>query len=152
MFKILFVCHGNICRSPLAEFVMKQMTSQAKVADNFEIASAATSSEEIGNPVYPPVRELLLKYNVPFTTHRARRMTRDDYEYYDLIVVMDKRNLSNIVRITGADEDEKIHLLLEVAGRPGAEVADPWYCGNFEQTWRDVNAGCRGLLDKLLNK
>ena len=152
MFKILFVCHGNICRSPLAEFVMKQMTSQAKVADNFEIASAATSSEEIGNPVYPPVRELLLKYNVPFTTHRARRMTRDDYEYYDLIVVMDKRNLSNIVRITGADEDEKIHLLLEFAGRPGAEVADPWYCGNFEQTWRDVNAGCRGLLDKLLNK
>lgn len=149
MVKILFVCHGNICRSPMAEFVMKQLVEQAGCARRFEIASAATSTEEIGNPVYPPARRKLAEHGISCAGKTARRMTRADYDRYDLLIGMDRENLAGMHRICGGDPAGKIHLLLDYTARPGS-VADPWYTGDFDATWRDVQAGCRGLLDTLL--
>ena len=148
MVKILFVCHGNICRSPMAEFVMKDLTEKAGVAARFHIASAATSREEIGNPVYPPARRKLAEHGIACSGHAARQLTRQDYDDYDLLIGMDQANLRNMRRICGGDPDDKIHLLLDYTDRPG-DVADPWYTGDFEATWRDVLAGCRGLLREL---
>ena len=143
--KILFVCHGNICRSPMAEFVMKNLVEEAGLQNQFEIASAATSTEEIGNPVYPPARRKLAEHGIGCQGKTARQMTMDDYRYYDLIIVMDHNNVRNLKRLLGDDTDHKIHLLMEYTHRPG-EVADPWYTGNFEATWQDVLEGCQGLL------
>lgn len=148
MVKILFVCHGNICRSPMAEFVMKQMVEQAGCAQQFEIASAATSTEEIGNPVYPPARRKLAEHGISCAGKTARQMTRADYDRYDLLIGMDRENLAGMHRICGGDPAGKIHLLLDYTSRPGS-VADPWYTGDFDATWRDVQAGCRGLLNTL---
>lgn len=148
MVKILFVCHGNICRSPMAEFVMKQMVEQAGCAQRFEIASAATSTEEIGNPVYPPARRKLAEHGISCAGKTARQMTRADYDRYDLLIGMDRENLAGMHRICGGDPAGKIHLLLDYTSRPGS-VADPWYTGDFDATWRDVQAGCRGLLNTL---
>lgn len=148
MTKILFVCHGNICRSPMAEFVMKQMVEQAGCAEQFEIASAATSTEEIGNPVYPPVRRKLAEHGISCAGKNARQLTRTDYDHYDLIIGMDRENLAGMRRICGGDPAGKLHLLLDYTAHPGS-VADPWYTGDFDATWRDVQAGCRGLLDTL---
>ena len=149
MIKILFVCHGSICRSPMAEFVMKDLVNKAGAADQFEIASAATSTEEIwngvGNPVYPPAREKLAEHGIGCAGKRARQMTRADYAYYDLLIGMDTMNLRNMKRIAGGDPEGKIHLLLEYAGRADS-VADPWYTRDFEATWQDVLEGCRALL------
>ena len=150
MTKILFVCHGNICRSPMAECVLKEMTKKKGLADQFEIASAATSREEIGNPIYPPARRILARNGVPAGSHRAWQMTKKDYDYYDLIICMDRNNIRNTHRITGGDPDGKISLLLDHTNRAGEEVADPWYTGNFDATWRDVTEGCEGLLNELL--
>ena len=150
MKKILFVCHGNICRSPMAEFVMKDLVQQEGIAGQFEIASAATSTEEIGNSVYPPVRRLLASHGISCAGKTARQMTRGDYEQYDLLIGMDSANFRNMNRIAGGDPDGKIHLLMDYTERPG-NVADPWYTGDFETTWRDVNEGCRGLLRKILS-
>ena len=147
MKKILFVCHGNICRSPMAEFVMKDLVKKAGLEQKFHIASAATSTEEIGNPVYPPARRELAAHGIGCAGHAARQLTRADYAAYDLLIGMDRANLRNMRRICGGDPEGKIHLILEYAGRSGQEVADPWYTGDFEATWRDVLAGCRGLLD-----
>ena len=147
MKKILFVCHGNICRSPMAEFVMKDLVKKAGLEQKFHIESAATSTEEIGNPVYPPARRELAAHGIGCAGHAARQLTRADYAAYDLLIGMDRANLRNMRRICGGDPEGKIHLILEYAGRSGQEVADPWYTGDFEATWRDVLAGCRGLLD-----
>ena len=149
MIKILFVCHGNICRSPMAEFVMKDMVQNAGVAENFAIASAAVSSEEIGNPVYPPARRKLAEHGIRCEGKTARRMSMADYEAYDLLIGMDADNLRRMRRICQGDPEGKCRLLLDYCGL-SRDVADPWYTGDFEQTWQDVNAGCRALLEELM--
>ena len=151
MIKILFVCHGNICRSPMAEFVMKHMVEKSGLTDCFHIESAATSTEEIGNAVYPPARRKLAEHGIGCDGKTARQMTRADYARFDLIIGMDRYNLRNMERIAGGDPDNKIHLLLDYTTRPG-DVADPWYTGDFEATWRDVAEGCTALLNHLKNK
>ena len=148
MKKILFVCHGNICRSPMAEFVMKDLVKKAGLASQFHIESAATSREEIGNPVYPPARSKLAEHGIFCDGHAARQLANADYENYDLLIGMDSANLRNMQRICGGDPDGKLHLLKDYTDRPG-DVADPWYTGDFEATWRDVLAGCQGLLHEL---
>lgn len=148
MIKILFICHGNICRSPMAEFVMKDLVRKAGLESQFHIASAATSTEEIGSPVYPPARRKLAEHGIKCSGKTARQLTRTDYDRYDLLIGMDNANLRNMRRICGGDSDGKIRLLLEFTGRSG-EVADPWYTGDFEATWRDVLEGCSGLLRHL---
>ena len=148
MTKILFVCHGNICRSPMAEFVMKDLVKKVGIGDQFTVASAATSTEEIGNSVYPPARRKLAEHGIGCQGHSARQMWREDYNRYDLLIGMDQANLRNMRRICGGDPEGKIHLLMEYAGS-GREVADPWYTGDFEATWRDVLNGCQGLLETL---
>ena len=150
MTKILFVCHGNICRSPMAEFVMKDLVQKVGLDSQFEIASAATSTEEIGNPVYPPARRKLAEHGIRCDGKRARQLRRDDYTRYDLLIGMDRANVRNMERICGGDPEGKLHLLLEYTARPG-EVADPWYTGDFQATWEDVEAGCTGLLQSLLD-
>ena len=149
MTNILFICHGNICRSPMAEFVMKHLVKEANLDNEFHIASAATSREELGNPVYPPARRKLAEHGISCGGHASRQLTAQDYGKYDLLIGMDSANLRNMHRICGGDPNGKMHLLMEYAGRSGAEVADPWYTGNFEATWQDVLAGCQGLLEKL---
>ena len=148
MYKILFICHGNICRSPMAEFVMKDLAERAGRASEFLIASAATSAEEIGHPVYPPAQRMLQKHGIDCSGKVARRMTRADYDRYDLLIGMDFANLRNIERICGGDPENKIRLLLDFAGRHD-EVADPWYTGDFQATWDDVSDGCAALLAEL---
>ena len=152
MFRILFVCHGNICRSPMAEFVMKTMVEKAGLAASFHIESAATSTEEIGNPVYPPARRKLAEHGIGCAGKTARQLTRRDYDRFDLLIGMDRANLRNMRRLCGGDPDEKIHLLLDYANRPGQEVADPWYTGDFDATWRDVWDGCSGLLASVRDR
>ena len=146
--KILFVCHGNICRSPMAEFVMKRLVEEAGRTDEFEIASAATSTEEIGNPVYPPARRKLAEHGISCAGKTARQLRRSDYDHYDLLIGMDQYNLRNMQRMCGGDPDGKIHLLLDYTDRPG-DVADPWYTDNFDATWRDCLEGCTALLQTL---
>ena len=143
--RLLFVCHGNICRSPMAEMVMKRLVREAGRSDEFEIASAATSTEEIGNPVYPPARRKLAEHGISCDGKTARQITREDYLYYNLIIAMDRNNLRNLRRLLGEDTEHKIHLLMDYTNRPG-DVADPWYTGDFEATWQDVLEGCQGLL------
>ncbi|MBR4879640.1 MAG: low molecular weight phosphotyrosine protein phosphatase [Clostridia bacterium] len=149
MTKILFICHGNICRSPMAEFVMKKLVSDSGMADKFYIESAATSREEIGNPVYQPVRKLLASHGIDTSGKTARQMTEADYDRFDYIVAMDRNNLRNMERIIGKDDENKVSLLLHHAGID-RDVADPWYTRDFEATWDDVNAGCKALLKKIL--
>ena len=176
MIKILFVCHGNICRSPMAEFVMKKLvrdisssakqvtTNTALTAANFEIASAATSTEEIGNPVYPPARRMLASHGIDCSGKTARQMTVADYNHYDYIVLMDQNNLRNLRWILPRDIYErelaqykdargsrvgKVSLLMDWAGK-SRDVADPWYTGDFEATWQDVNEGCSAMLKWIL--
>ena len=149
--KILFICHGNICRSPMAEFVMKQLVKNEGLEGQFEIASAATSTEEIDNPVYPPARRKLAEHGIGCEGKTARQMTRSDYQYYDYIIAMDRNNLRNLKRMFGEDTEHKISLLMDYTHRPD-DVADPWYTGDFEATWQDVSEGCRGLLDYLIGK
>ena len=147
--KILFICHGNICRSPMAEFVMKDLVEKAGLGERFHIESAATSREEIGNPVYPPARRKLAEHGIGCEGHAARQITARDYQDFDLLIAMDSANLRNMRRFYGGDPAGKIHMLLDYAGRPGEEVADPWYTGDFQATWQDVSAGCAGLLKQL---
>ena len=149
MTRVLCVCHGNICRSPMAEFVMKDMVHRRGLDDRFEIASAATSREEIGNPVYPPARRKLAEHGISCGGHHARQMTREDYDRYDYIIGMDMANLRNICRITGGDLEHKVSLLLDHTARAGQEVADPWYTGDFDETWDDVTEGCEQLLAEI---
>ena len=148
MTKSLFICHGNICRSPMAEFVMRDMVNKAGLSNKFEIASAATSTEEIGNSVYPPVKRLLADNGISCDGKTARQLTKKDYDNYDLLIGMDGANYRNINRICGGDKQNKIHLLMDFTGSPH-DVADPWYTRNFDATWNDINEGCKALLDKL---
>ena len=151
MHAVLFVCHGNICRSPMAEFVMKDLVRKAGADTEFFIASAATSTEEIGNPVYPPARRKLAEHGIGCAGKTARQLRREDYDRFDLLIGMDGANLRNMRRICGGDPEGKLSLLLDWAGRSG-DVADPWYTGDFEATWQDVLAGCQGLLAALIKK
>ena len=151
MTKILFVCLGNICRSPMAEFVMKDLVERAGLAGTFSIASAATSSEEAGNPVYPPARRKLAEHGIQCAGKTSRQLRAEDYGKYDLLIGMDGRNLRNMERICGGDPEGKIHLLMDYTDRPG-EVADPWYTGDFERAWQDILEGCEGLLAHLQDK
>lgn len=144
---ILFVCHGNICRSPMAEFVMKELVRRAGREDGFYIESAATSTEEIGNAVYPPARRKLAEHGISSAGKTARQLTRDDYGRFDLLVGMDSWNIRNMNAICGGDPEGKIHRLLDFTSRPG-DVADPWYTGDFEATWRDVLEGCQAILKR----
>ena len=146
MVKILFICHGNICRSPMAEFVMKDLVEQAGLKSRFHIESAATSTEELGNPVYPPARRKLAEHGISCAGKTARQLKSSDYDRFDLLIGMDRANLRNMQRICGGDPGGKLHLLMDYTDRPG-DVADPWYTDDFETTWRDVLAGCRGLLE-----
>lgn len=148
MIKILFVCLGNICRSPMAEFAMKDLVRREGIAAAFEIASAATSTEELGNPVYPPARRKLAQQGISCAGKTARQIEKADYDRYDYIIGMDHSNLRNMQRAFGGDPAGKLSLLLDYTSRPG-QVADPWYTGDFDATWQDVSEGCRGLLDKL---
>ena len=148
MTKILFICHGNICRSPMAEFVMKDLVEKAGLETEFLIESAATSTEEIGNPVYPPARRKLAEHGISCAGKTSRQLIRADYGQYDLLIGMDRANIRNMNRICGGDPEGKLHLLMEYTDHPG-DVADPWYTDDFETTWRDVLAGCKGLLQAV---
>ena len=148
MIKVLFICHGNICRSPMAEFVMKDLVRKAELAEEFSIASAATSTEETGNPIYPPARRKLAEHGIGCAGKTARQLRREDYDRFDLLIGMDGANLRNMRRICGGDPEGKLSLLLDWTGHPG-DVADPWYTGDLEATWRDVFAGCQALLAHL---
>lgn len=147
-YKILFVCHGNICRSPMAEFVMKDLVRQMGIEQQFEIASAATSREEIGNAVYPPARRKLAEHGISCDGKTSRQITMDDYRHYDYIIAMDQNNLRNLRKMLGEDVDDKISLLMDYTSRP-ADVADPWYTGDFDATWNDVVEGCKGFITSL---
>ena len=147
MIKILFVCHGNICRSPMAEFIMKKLVSDAGLADRFDIASAATSSEELGNPVYPPARRKLAEHGIGCAGKTARRITADDYTKYDLLIGMDYANMRNMTRAFGGDSEAKLKMLMDYTSRPG-EVSDPWYSGDFNRAYIDIEEGCRGLQEE----
>ncbi|WP_373166117.1 low molecular weight protein-tyrosine-phosphatase [Agathobaculum sp. Marseille-P7918] len=149
MKKILFVCHGNICRSPMAAYVMKDLVEKAGLQDDFVIDSAATSREELGNPVYPSAKRKLLEHGISCEGHAARQMQSSDYERYDLLIGMDQANIRNMQRICKGDPDEKMHLLMDYTEHSGREVADPWYTRDFEATWRDIEDGCNGLLQKI---
>ncbi len=149
MTKILFVCHGNICRSPMAEFILKDMVSRIGREADFFIDSAATSSEELGNPVYPPARRILAEHGISCEGKKARRCRTEEYENFDLILGMDHENMVSLVRRFMGDPEGKIHNLLDFAGRINEEIDDPWYTGDFQSTWDDLQIGCLSLLNAL---
>ena len=148
MTKILFVCHGRICRSPMAEYFMKDLVRREGREEQFEIASAATSRSEIGNDVYPSARKTLFGHGVSCPRRAARQLTRKDFDEYDLVIGMDSENLAGMRHICGDGDARKIHLLMDFTDHPG-DVADPWYTRDFEATWRDVSCGCRCLLKQI---
>lgn len=149
MHKILFICHGNICRSPMAEFLLKDIVKKCGIAADFEIASAATSREEIGNPVHHGTRNKLVQLGISVAGKHAVQVTKRDYEYYDLLLVMDSNNIRNLRKVIGEDTQDKVHLLLDYTERKGASIADPWYTGDFEVTYDDIMEGLDGLLKYL---
>ena len=150
MIKILFVCHGNICRSPMAEFVMKRLVRERGIERDFIIESAATSREELGNPVYPPARRMLARHGISCSGKNAVQMTKSDYDKYDYIVAMDSMNVRNIMRIIGSDTKSKVSMLLDFTDHPRS-VADPWYTGDFDSTYSDVTEGCQALLNTIIS-
>ena len=148
MYKILFVCHGNICRSPMAEFVMKDLVEKCGKSDDFLIESRATSTEEIGNPVHQGTRRKLAEHGISCSGKRAVQLRKSDYEKYDLLICMDDWNVRNTLRIIVSDPQNKVRKLLSFAGESG-DITDPWYTGNFDETYDDVLRGCTALLEKL---
>ena len=148
MIKVLFICHGNICRSPMAEFVMKDLVEKAGISAQFEIASAATSTEEIGNPPHRGTVNKLRKVGIPLVPHRARQVTWADYEKFDYIIGMDSANIRNLNRMLKGDPDRKIYKFLTFAGSD-RDIADPWYTGDFDATYEDVLEGCEAFLAYL---
>ena len=149
--KVLFICHGNICRSPLAEFILKDMVKKRGIAEQFMIASAATSREEIGNPVYPGAKRILNRLNIDCSMKRAVQLTRTDGNFYDLLIGMDHRNIENIKRIVDVADYEKIYRLMEFTPTV-KDIADPWYTDNFEFTYQEIQMGCEGLIEFLLKE
>jgi len=147
--RILFVCHGNICRSPMAEFIMKELVRKGGYDDQFYIESCATSSEELGSDVYPPAKDALRAHGIPFSKRRARRMTAADYGSFDLIIAMDNQNLRNMRGFVGEDSEHKVRLLMSYCGE-NRGVADPWYTGDFETTYRDITDACSKLLQSVV--
>lgn len=148
MIKILFICHGNICRSPMAEFIMKALVEKAGRKDLFVIHSAATSTEEIGHDIHWGTRDKLREVNIPFSPRCARQMTRNDYEQYDYLIGMDEANIRNMKRICEGDPNHKIYALLDFTDQPKA-IADPWYTGNFDETYQDITKGCQALFQHI---
>ncbi|MCI6737873.1 MAG: low molecular weight phosphotyrosine protein phosphatase [Intestinibacter sp.] len=148
MINIMFVCHGNICRSPMAEFILKDMVAKRKISHNFHIESSATSREEIGNDIHYGTKNKLKKVGVPFTPRKATQITKSDYDKYDFILCMDNNNIRNLSRIIPNDKDNKIKLLLDFSDNP-RNIADPWYTGNFEDTYNDIIEGCEALLNYI---
>ena len=146
--KILFICHGNICRSVMAEMVMKELCRQSGVEEQFEIDSAAVSREEIGNDIYPPAKRKLREKGIPFTFHAARQITREDYDYYDYIICADRSNLRWLERIIGEDTDHKVSLMMAWVG-DSRDVADPWYTEDFEEAYCDIDESCKAILNQL---
>ncbi|MGN1344472.1 MAG: low molecular weight protein-tyrosine-phosphatase [Traorella sp.] len=151
MIKVLFVCHGNICRSPMAEFLLKDMVKKKGIEDMFEIASAATSREEIGNPVHPEVKKILARVNISCNHKQARQMKYEDYKHFDYLLVMDKNNLRNVYQIINGDTLHKVYRLLDFTNHP-CDIADPWYTDNFELTYQQITHGCNCFLDYVLKK
>jgi len=148
MIKVLFICHGNICRSPMAEYVMKDMVRKAGCEAEFEIASAATSREEIGNDIHRGTKAKLREQGIAFEKRQARQVTKKDYEEFDYLILMDRENKRGLSRIISADPYNKVHMLLGFAGKD-RDIADPWYTGNFDETYDDVVAGCQAFLQSL---
>lgn len=149
MIKVLFVCHGNICRSPMAEFLLKDRVKKLGLADRFEIASAATSREEIGNPVHYGTRNKLAEFGISVAGKSARQMTMKDYQYYDYVLLMDRNNVRNLRYIIGEDTLHKVNLLLDFTNRKGQSIADPWYTGDFDVTYDDIQEGLDGFMEYL---
>ena len=147
MTKILFICHGNICRSVMAEMVMKELCRQKGIEELYEIESAAVSTEETGNDIYPSAKRKLREKGIPFSYHAARQVNRADYAYYDYIICADRSNIRWLTRIIGDDTDHKVSLMMEWAG-VSRDVADPWYTGDFEAAYEDIEAACKAILDK----
>lgn len=150
MIKILFVCHGNICRSPMAEFLLKHRLSTGNFRNQYEVASAATSTEELGNPVHPGTRRLLQSLGIDPSGKRARQITKSDYLHYDYLIAMDSNNVRNMLRLLGSDDKHKVFRLLDLTNHP-RDIADPWYTGDFTATYNDIMEGLDVLLDKLEN-
>ncbi|WP_318692555.1 low molecular weight protein-tyrosine-phosphatase [Treponema sp.] len=148
MTRILFICHGNICRSTMAEFVMKDLVRKSGRENDFFIDSKATSTEEIGNPPHPGTVRKMQQVGIPMNPHRASQMKKSDYEDFDLILGMDSWNIRNILKITGGDSEGKVHMLLDYTNHP-RDIADPWYTHNFDETYNDVLEGCEALLNAL---
>lgn len=152
MLRIMFVCHGNICRSPMAEFIFRDLLKKQGIEGEFSVSSSATSTEEIwgdvGNPVYPPARDELEKHGISCRGKRAVQLKKSDYDKYDLFIAMDSMNVRNIGRIFGTDPENKVHKLMDYTDRSG-DVSDPWYSGRFDVAYRDIYDGCAGLLERL---
>ncbi len=153
--KIMFVCHGNICRSPMAEFIFKDLAKKRGVADRFLVTSSATSTEEIwngiGNPVYPPAKDELEKHGLSCGGKRAVQLQKSDYDKYDLFIGMDSANIRNMLRVFGGDPAGKVHKLMDYTPH-GGDVADPWYSERFDVAYRDIYEGCTALLDAVLKQ
>lgn len=153
MIRVLFICHGNICRSTMSQSVFQYMADQAGLSNQFYIDSAATSREEIGNPPHQGTQRKLRRMGIPCVPHRARQMQKGEYDEFDYVIGMDSWNIRNINRIIGnGDPAGKVYKLLDFTKRKGEDIADPWYTGNFDETYTDVDEGCRGLLEYLLDK
>ena len=148
MIKVLFVCLGNICRSPMAEFILREMVKRENMQDEFFISSAATSSEEIGNGIHYGAERKLREAGIPITNRVARKMTKEDYEKYDYIIGMEESNIRNIIRIIGNDYEGKVYRLLDFSEKP-RDISDPWYTGNFDEAYEDIFEGCQSFLKKI---
>ena len=146
--KVLFICHGNICRSPMSEFIFRDMVNKRGLSHCFSIASAATSREELGNPVYPPARRILKAHGIDCMGKTARQITKADYQEYDYLLAAETYNIRNMMRIIGSDPDKKVYRLLDFSNSP-RDIADPWYTGDFQITWDDIVEGCEGFLKYL---